>query len=60
MLIFHKPSKKDNIHLHIPKLIINNYETQREKSIKFIGVLLDQHLTWKDRVKLTEKKIAKI
>ena len=43
--LFHKPSKKDNIPLRLPKLIINNYEIQREESIKFFGVLLDQHLT---------------
>ena len=38
---FHKPSKKDDIPLHLPKLIINNYEIQRKESIKFLGVLLD-------------------
>ena len=56
---FHKPSKKDDIPLRLPKLIINNYEIQREESIKFLGVLLDQHLTWKEHIKLTENKIAK-
>ena len=55
----HKPSKKDDISLCLPKLIINNYEIQREESIKFLGVLLDQHLTWKEHIKLTENKIAK-
>ena len=55
---FYKPSKKDDIPLRLPKLIINNYETQRRKSIKFLGAL-DQHLTWKEHVKLTENKIAK-
>ena len=56
---FHKPSKKDNIPLCLPKLIINNYEIQGEESIKFLGVLLGQHLTWKKHIKLTENKIAK-
>ena len=37
---FHKSSKKDNIPLRLPKLIINSYEIQREESIKFLGVLL--------------------
>ena len=54
---FHNPSKKDDIRL--PKLIINNYEVHTEESIKFLGVLLDQHLTWKEHIKLTENKIAK-
>ena len=55
----HKPIKKDDIPLCLPKLIINNYEIHIEESIKFLGVLLDQHLTWKEHIKLTENKIAK-
>ena len=50
--MFHKPSKKDDIPLHIPKLITNKYEIQREESINFLGVLVDQYLT---KRKLTEK-----
>ena len=57
--LFHKPSKNDDIPLCLPKLIINNYEIQRKQSIKFLGVLLDQHLTWKEPIKLTDNKIAK-
>ena len=56
---FHKPSKKYDISLHLPKRKTNNYEIQREGSIKFLGVFLDQHLTWKEDIKLTENKIAK-
>ena len=51
--------KKIPIPLRLTKFIINNYEIQREESIKFLGVLLDQHLTWKEHIKLTENKIAK-
>ena len=56
---FHKPSKKDNIPLALPKLCINNYQIQRSESIKFFGVFLDENLTWKDHIKYTENKIAK-
>ena len=56
---FHKASKKDDILLRPPKLIINNYEIQRKECIKFLGFLLDQHLTWKEYINLTENKIAK-
>ena len=45
--------------LRLRKLIINNYKKLREESIKFLGVLLGQHLTWKEHIKLTENKIAK-
>ena len=37
---FYKPSKKDDIPLSLPKLIISNYEIQRKGSIKFLVVLL--------------------
>ena len=56
---FHKPSKKDHVPLRLPKLIINNHEIQRKESIKFLGILLEQHLTWKELMKLTENKITK-
>ena len=54
---FQKPSKKDDVPLPLPKLIINNYKIQSEECIKFLGVLLKQHLTWKEHIKLAENKI---
>ena len=41
---FHKLSKKDDIPIRLPKLIIIT-EIQREESIKFLEVLLNQRLT---------------
>ena len=57
--LFYKPSKKDHIPIPLPKLMINNYEIKIEESIKFLGVLLDQHLTWKEHIKLAGNKIVK-
>ena len=57
---FNKPSKKDDLSLRLSNLIINNYEIQGEKSIKLLGVLLDQHLTRKEHIKRTANIIAKI
>ena len=56
---FHKPSIKDKIPLQLPKLFIDNYEVKRKNSIKFLGILLDENLTWKEHIKFTENKIAK-
>ena len=56
---FHKPSKKDNIPLVLPKLSINKHEIDRVESIKFLGVFIDENLTWKEHIKYTENKIAK-
>ena len=44
---FHKPSKKDDIPLVLPKLNINSSEIARNESIKFLGVLLDENLIGK-------------
>ena len=56
---FHKPSKKDDIPLVLPKLNINNSEIARTESIKFLGVLLDENLSWKTHIKYIENKISK-
>ena len=55
----HKPSKKDDIPIILPKLSINGNEIQRKESIKFLGVLLDENLNWKEHIKCTENKISK-
>ena len=43
----------------LPKLTINNHVTERQEFIKFLGVLLDENLNWKEHIKYTENKIAK-
>ena len=48
---FHKPSKKDNIPLVLPKVSICNNEIKRSESIKFLSVFLDENLTWKDHIR---------
>ena len=58
-LFFHKPSKKDNIPLVLPKLSICNNEIKQSESIKFLGVFLDENITWRDHIRYLENKIAK-
>ena len=55
---FHKPSKKDDISLMLPKWTISNHFIERQKFIKFLGVLLDENLNWKEHIKYTENKIS--
>ena len=56
---FHKPSQKQNIPLLLPKLMINNYEIQRTGLIKFLQILLDENLSWKEHIKYNKNKISK-
>ena len=57
--LFHKPSKTDGLPLLLLKVLINDKEMERVGSIKFLGVLLDEHLSWKEHIRYTENKIAK-
>ena len=56
---FSKPSKRDDIPLLLPKLNISNSEIERSECLKFLGVLLDENLCWKEHIKYIENKIAK-
>ena len=56
---FHKPSKKHDMPLMLPKLTISNHVIERQVFIKFLGLLLDENLNWKEHIKYTENKIAK-
>ena len=49
--LFHKPSKTDNLPILLLKLLINDNKVERVKSIKFLGVLLDEHLSWKEHIR---------
>src|SRR6218665_1382590 len=40
-------------------LYINNTPLVQAHSYKFLGVLIDNHLTWKDHIMLVTKKVSK-
>ena len=56
--LFHKPSRKDDLPLLLPRFLIKMHNTYRVKPIKFLGVL-DENLSWKDHIKYIENKVAK-
>ena len=53
-LLFHKPSRKDDLLLLLPRLLIKKHNVERVKSIKFCGLLLGQNVSWKDHIKHIE------
>ena len=57
--IFHKASRRDDSPLVLSKLFINKKTIKRQSSIKFLGILLNEYLSWKEHLKLTENKIVK-
>ena len=58
-LIFYKGNRRDDLPRKLQKLFVNNQVIKRQSSIKFLGILLDENLSWKEHLKLTENKIAK-
>ena len=56
---FQKSSEKDNIPLRLPNLNIIGFNIERESSIKFLGVWIDENLSSRDHIHTVENKIAK-
>ena len=57
--LYHQTSKTYDLPLLLPKLLMNNNKVERVGSIKFLGVLSDEHLSWKEHIRYTENKVAK-
>ena len=41
--IFHRPQDRDKLPVRLPALKINDYEMKQSSSIKFLGILVDEH-----------------
>ena len=58
--LFHKAREKEfKISFKTFITIYNDIELKRITSIKYLGVLTDEHLTWKGHITLTENKVSK-
>ena len=49
----------DSLPLQLPTMTSNNIGIKRENSVKFLGVIIDEHLTWKNHIEVVENKISK-
>ena len=58
-VLFHKVSICDSLLSQLPTMIFNNIEIKSENSIKFLGVIIDENLTWKNHTEVAENKISK-
>ena len=56
---FHPAQKSNTIPLRLPKLEINKNTIERETVSKFLGVILDENLTWKAHINTIKNKISK-
>ena len=55
LVLFRSPNKKK----YEMKLFINNQHIIQVKNTTFLGVVLDEYLTWKDHINLITKKVIK-
>ena len=59
-VLFHKVTMCDSLLLQLPAMTLNNIEIKRENSVKFLGVIIDENLTWKNHIEVVENKFLKI
>ena len=57
--LFYKSWDKDNLPLKLPIVKINNFKMKSTKSIKFLGIMVDENLTWNDHIPILENKLSK-
>ena len=58
-VLFHKVSMGDSLALQLPTMTFNKIEIKRENSVKFLGVIIDGNVTWKNYIEEVENKISK-
>ena len=57
--LFHKSWDKNILPLKLQILKINNFEIKGTISIKFLGIMVDENLTWNDHIHILENKLSK-
>ena len=57
--LFHPLSKRQLLPQTLPNLLIENIHIKREHVTKFLGVFIDESLSWKQHVDIVTSKISK-
>jgi len=57
--LFHPLNKKNTIPHLLPDLYIDNVIIKREKITKFLGIYIDENLTWKHHINIISSRISK-
>ena len=57
---FYEPCETHYLPFFLHKLLINDNKVERVGSIKFLGVLLDEHLSWKEHIDAPKTKWLKV
>lgn len=57
--LFHSPRLRQKIPANLPILNIDNTAIQRQHVTKFLGVFIDENLSWQHHINIVNSKIAK-
>jgi exonuclease III len=58
-IFFHNSYQHENIPLKLPDLIISNNKIKRVSHLKFLGLIIDENLSWDIHIKILENQTAK-
>ena len=56
LMVFHRKQK----HVHEINIQINGTLIERVESFNFLGIMLDENLTWKSHIEMVGKKISNV
>ena len=59
-ILFHKKTQRDNLPLKLPKLNINNTEVKKVDKTKFLGITIDENLSWKPHIHHLESRLSRV
>ena len=57
--LFHPLSKRQFLPQTLPNLLIEDIHIKREHVTKFLGVFIDENLSWKQHIEILSSKISK-
>ena len=57
-ILFHKSRQNINLPLKLPDLKINNNKIEQKQYLKFLGVIVDENVSWKPHISALESKIS--
>ena len=60
IFFFHKPSACDSTPLRLPTITFNSIEIKGKSCVEFLGVIIDENITWNKHIELVENKMSKI
>ena len=58
-MLFHPRAKSDDLPLVLPQLSISNTPISKVSNTKFLGVIIDENLSWSNHINTAENKISK-